>query len=330
MPFDINQFYEAITLGNYIDAVEQTLAAGPADPKEELRDRLFRQRLFESALRQAASDVEFYDWFVAKQQSTFPPAWWIKHDTLGVDTPEYYTHYRLRFIKAQLFCAFQVAQLQVPDITHLNANLMRSKAKQFGFSLGFLYDCAQIFCTNALMPLESIHSVKVPVLLVVGGNGAAAYLHLEQVNLDIESEPYPHPIEMSVIPIDKTFNDSVVNAFRYFKTRWQAKTFRWWLEPIDPPELNGVQGPSVYGAFMLGMYSAVHNKNWHADSVVTCGGDQQGQLFGINGLAKKCEAAIKQGWNRVIVSSKQDYQGDNALTQELLEKLSIVEVDHVF
>jgi len=331
MPLDRNQFERAIERGNYIDAVEQTLKADdPDDPREELRDRLFRQqRLFENALRQAVSEVDHYDWLVDKQRSDLPP-WWTKHDTVGVRTPEYYTDYRSRFIKAQLFCAVLLAQQQVPSIENFKEDLMRFKAQQFGFSVGFLYDCAQVFCTNALTSVDFIQSVKVPVLLVAGENGGAAYLHLEQVTLGIDSEPYPHPINMSMIPIDKRFNDSVINAFRYFKTRSKPKTFRWWLQPIEPPNLNGVQHGSLYGAFLAGMHSSVyHHINWPANTVVTCGGDEQGQLYGIDGLAKKCEAAIQQGWNTVIVS-RRNYQEGNALSQELRQQLNIVEVDDAY
>jgi hypothetical protein len=330
MPLERNLFERAIELGNYIDAVEQTLKADdPDDPQEELRDKLFWQRLFESALRQAVSEVKYYDWLLDKQQQpAFPPEWWTKHDTLGEKTPKYYTDYRSRFIKVQLFCAFSVAQQQRPSIKNFKEDLMRFKADQFGFSVGFLYDCAQVFCTNALTSVDFIQSVKVPVLLVAGEKGGAAYLHLEQVTLGIDSEPYPHPIKMSMIPIDKTFNNSVINAFSYFKTRNKPKTFRWWLEPIEPPNLNGVQHGSLYGAFLAGMHSSVHHINWPANTVVTCGGDDQGQLFGIDGLAQKCEAAIQQGWNTVIVSNQNDQDG-NALSQKRPE-LNIVEVDNAY
>lgn len=335
MPFDKTRFDNAITNRNYIDAVQHTLEAIPnVHYKRTVKNILFgqeqNQRLFERALRQAVSKVEYYDWLVDKQQSAFPPEWWTKDDTLGVNMLEYYTDYRSGFIKAQFFCAFLVAQLPVSSLTAIREDLMRSKAKQFGLSLGFLYDCAQIFCTNELNPVDSTDQVKVPVLLVAGENGGAAYLHLEQVTLGIDSEPYPHPIKMSMIPIDETFNNSVIDAFRYFKIRNKPKTFRWWLEPIEPASLNGVQGGSLYGAFLAGMHSSVHHINWPANTVVTCAGDAQGQLFGIDRLAKKCEAAIQQGWNTVIVSSNQNDEGNNALSQKLRQQLNIVKIDHAY
>jgi hypothetical protein len=53
MHFNSNQFNNAIKQGNYIDAVDQTLLAGPDDPKEELRDGLFRERCLSQKTRPA-------------------------------------------------------------------------------------------------------------------------------------------------------------------------------------------------------------------------------------------------------------------------------------
>jgi uncharacterized membrane protein len=308
--FDNDKFENAINGGRYIEAVDETLKADPDDDKEELREHLFgKKRIFEKALRQAIV-AENPRWLSQLNQQF--PDWWTYPNILGTaNNPkyDYYKDYRSRFIKTQLRGAWIVA---------CEKNDIASLVNDIDFPPGMLYDMVHIFGSSQLHPLKGINVKKVPVLLVDDSQaGYVASLCLEQVDLTgVDSPPYPHPVKMSGIPIDKRFEKTVENAFNFLNGHLKEKlpVFRWWLEPLSPTQkIKSVKGPSLYGAFMVGMYGSTLNLEMPEHLTITCSGDMSGNLIGINGLAHKFEAATKEDL-KIVVSGLQDYDEDNLIS----------------
>lgn len=334
--FNSDQFDNAINSGRYLEAVDESLKAGADDDKEELRDRLFgKERIFEKALIQAVAENSNWLNRLHRQINQNIPDWWISPNLWGtINDPkyDYYKEYRSRFIKTQIKSAWIVAREEEIHIA--------SVVNDIDFPLGMLYDLVHIFGSTKLHPLNGIHKIKVPILLVdENKEGYVASLFLEQVDSEgIDSLPYPHPIKMSGIPIDKPFEKAVENAFHFLRYHLKQKmpVFRWWVMPLSATkQINGIQGSSIYGAFIVGMYGSIHHLSIPEHLTTTCSGDISGNLISINGLAHKFQAASKE--NLQIVISKQqifedednlitDEQKTHLLTAETAEKL----IEHFF
>jgi hypothetical protein len=318
--FDSDKFENAINDGRYIDAVNETLNASPDDDKEELRGRLFgKGRLFEKALRQAIV-AENSSWIVGLNRQfpdwwTFPSRWGSASDP----SYDYYKNYRSRFIKTQLKAAWIVANKEENNVTSLANNI--------DFPPGILHDFVALFSSNQLSSLEGLNVIKVPVLLVDEKEGYVASLFLEKVDIEgVDSPPYPHPVKMSGIPIDKRFEKAVEDAFHFLRGYLSEKipVFRWWVEPLSrSKKIKGIKGPSLYGAFVVGMYSSTLGREICDDLTITCSGDLSGKIFGIDGLAQKYQAATKENL-KIVVSGKQDYE-DNFLTDEQKKRLLVAD-----
>jgi hypothetical protein len=325
--FDSEQFENAINDGRYIDAVNKTLNADPDDDKEDLRGRLFgKERLFEKALRQAIV-AENSSWIAKLSQKI--PDWWSSPSWGTANDPsyDYYKDYRSRFIKTQLKAAL--------IIVNEKENQIASLANNIDFPPGILHDFVAIFGSDELSSLKGISLIKVPVLLVDDNKeGYVASLFLEQVDIEgVDSPPYPHPLKMSGIPIDKHFKKAVEDAFHFLHgyLTEKIKVFRWWVEPLSPSKkINGIKGSSVYGAFLVGMYGSTLKRKIPDALTITCSGNLSGNIFAINGLAQKYQAATTENF-KIVVSGKQDYDDeDNLITDEqkkqLLEANTAVEV----
>ncbi|RKZ93546.1 MAG: hypothetical protein DRR19_00895 [Candidatus Parabeggiatoa sp. nov. 1] len=241
--FNSDKFEDAIKGGRYIEAVGESLKAEPDDDREELKDRLFgKERIFEKALIQAVADNS--NWLSKVNKEI--PDWWIYPGRGTVNTKyDYYKDYRSRFIKTQLKGAWIVAREEEANIA--------SVVNHIEFPPGLLHDLVHIFDSSMLHPLKGINVIKVPVLLVDDNKeGYVASLFLEQVNIEgVDSPPYPHPIKMSGIPIDKQFEKAVENAFNFLRDylprhhfKKKLPVFRWWVAPLSASRpINGIQGP---------------------------------------------------------------------------------------
>jgi hypothetical protein len=208
---------------------------------------------------------------------------------------------------------------------------------------------------------------KIPVLLEDpdGRSGIAAYLFLEQVPFEpileqipsnLLNAPYPHPTKMSRIPLDEKFEEAVSQAFTYVcrhglpndhrgimeilgrlisrKNRHclSVPTIRWWIERAtnDERRILALTGPSMYGAFVIGIVSCMKEGFVNPEFAISFDGDEYGRLRGVGGLAAKSQAAARHGWS-IIICNNQD-QDDNIvaplLSAESIEKaLKTAEID---
>lgn len=111
-------------------------------------------------------------------------------------------------------------------------------AAKTDFPVGFVYDFFHLL--NEDKKLDSVKQREIPALLEkgYGAKGQAAFLVIEPVDLDVLSEPYPHPIKMSNIPIGNDFQKTIARAFEYIQhellisgnyTEYKLPVFRWWV-----------------------------------------------------------------------------------------------------
>ena len=325
--FDSEQFENAINDGRYIDVVNETLKAGSDDDKEDLRDKLFggKERLFEKALRQAI--VAKNSSWIAKLYQKKIPDWWSSPSWGTANDPsyDYYKDYRSRFIKTQLKAA-----LIIVNEKENQENQIASLANNIDFPPCILHDFVAIFGSDELSSLKGISLIKVPVLLVDDNKeGYVASLFLEQVDIEgVDSPPYPHPVKMSGIPIDKHFEKAVEDAFHFLRGYLTEKipVFRWWVKPLSPSKkIKGIKGPSVYGAFLVGMYGSTLKRKIPDALTITCSGNLSGDIFSINGFAQKFQAATTENL-KIVVSGKQNYDDeDNLITDEQKKQILVAD-----
>lgn len=291
--------------------------------KEPYQKKLFgTEHVFIKALRQAVQRNEL-SWL--KNLSKTIPDWFIE---LEDDPPDWYEKYRSRFIKAQILCASEGIRY---DGSGINEKRWKEFAKETSFPVGFVQELFYRLKDKELRrdeELDNNSQKQIPVLLErgYGADGQAAYLVIEKVELSISSDPYPHPIKMANIPINEDFQKAIVQAFAYVEhvlisEHRQIPTFRWWVK-LTPEEHNqksenkilALEGPSFYGAFTVGMLSLVHESTLYPNTTITGAGNENGYLSKIGGLAQKCQAAKRQGWNNIIVAKDQDTKGSNDIS----------------
>lgn len=316
--YEREDFETAVRKGEYISAVNKSLNA-QADPDanmEKLRERLFfgqQPRVFEHALREAVS-TNNSNWLLQMYRNI--PDYWTAPDELIQNRD--YSEYRLDFLRAQLISAMDVV-----------CGTDKSKTdSDFKFTFCLSQDFGHIFQNPQLSPLHGSNRVKVPVLLLnEHKKGYIAFLFIEQVDTrKNSSSPYPHPIKMSDIPIDDDFKTAVDNAFQTVRDLLNVKdscpVWRWWVES---EHLTSIKGPSLYGAFIVGMYGSAFDLKIFDNITITCSGDAFGKLASIGGLVQKYQAAMKDNL-KIVVSGAQDYDSeDNLITDDQKKRLLVAD-----
>jgi FtsZ-binding cell division protein ZapB len=239
--------------------------------------------------------------------------------------------YQDRYFNALFECAKKII---TPDDDF--SDTLRLIEAKTGFSAGFVADCCNLLKANKLY--STVEMIEIPILLVEprrnraglktqpGDNGFAAYLCLEKVNLEVCSKPYPHPDNMFCTFVDRQVERAINDAFSFLlqkKGEKEVPVFRWWVKPIKR-ELVAIEGPSLYGAFVVGMYALTHDLSIPKNMTVTCDGDFSGHLSGIKGLKEKLDAAADEKLKTVVVCKGQDQReltGEQKTQKKLLKKV---------
>ncbi|MEK8015752.1 MAG: hypothetical protein VSS75_002710 [Candidatus Parabeggiatoa sp.] len=253
---------------------------------------------------QADNDLEgLEEWFEVPPLERICPA-----------SAEAYENYQKRYFDALRYCA----KISTPNKP--SPETLRCHGRTIDFPAGFVADCCHF------LKEEKIDStgkeIKIPILLVEhrnkagsGGktvdNGFAAYLHLEKVDLKVCSKPYPHPVQMLCTFVDRQLERAINDAFTVLlQGEKEVPIFRWWVKSINDEPLDGIDGPSLYGVFLVGMYALTYDLTVPENRTVTCDGDFKGHLSFIDGLKEKLEAASAANKNlKVVVCQKQDESG---------------------
>jgi phage shock protein A len=243
--------------------------------------------------------------------------------------------YQDRYFNALFECAKKII---TPDDDF--SDTLRLIEAKTGFSAGFVADCCNLLKANKLY--STVEMIEIPILLVEprrnraglktqpGDNGFAAYLCLEKVNLEVCSKPYPHPDNMFCTFVDRQVERAINDAFSFLlqkKGEKEVPVFRWWVKPTNREtnrELVAIEGPSLYGAFVVGMYALTHDLSIPKNMTVTCDGDFSGHLSGIKGLKEKLDAAADEKLKTVVVCKGQDQReltGEQKTQKKLLKKV---------
>jgi len=235
-----------------------------------------------------------------------------------------FKEYRVRYFNALRYCA----NISIKKNEH-SYETLRCHEEKTCFPAGFVADCCRFLKEGKIDSTGK--EIKIPILSVEHCNkagksgktvykGLAAYLYLEKVDLKVCSKPYPHPAQMLCTFVDHQLERAINDAFTVLlQGEKEVPVFRWWVKSIKDEPLDGIDGPSLYGAFLVGMYALAYDFSIPENRTVTCDGDFYGHLSFIDGLKEKLEAAAADNKNwKVVVCQKQDESG---LTEEQKKRL---------
>jgi hypothetical protein len=326
------EFEKLLSSGHYIKAVDLACRLTALTSKKQFKEKLFGKKdpIFLKALRQSVKNKDelWLRRFLADEnQPLKTPPWFTKIK----DHPDWCTDARSRLLKAQILCAKQA--ILSSGIEPIGCLYL---AKKTGFPAGFISELFQRLKEDK--ELHPIDQREIPALLEKGYDGQAVYLVIERVELNIPSEPYPHPIKMSNIPIHlESFQKAIVRAFKYVQrellmsgdyTKENLPVFRWWVKPApNEKEILALEGTSFYGAFAVGMLSLARQLNIFENTAITCDGNENGSVSEIGGLAQKCQAALMQGWNIIIAKDQNTEESDNDISN--IPPFSLLRVKNV-
>jgi hypothetical protein len=289
---------------------------------------LFKTELVEK-LRQVVSNGDI-DWLNREKNKI--DQW--TEERFEFDLDNSVDGYQDRYFNALFECAKKII---TPDDDF--SDTLRLIEAKTGFSTGFVADCCNLLKANKLY--STVEMIEIPILLVEprrnragsknqpGDNGFAAYLCLEKVNLEVCSKPYPHPDNMFCTSVDRQVERAINDAFTFLlqkKGEKEVPVFRWWVKPTNREtnrELVAIEGPSLYGAFVVGMYALTYDFSMPKNMTVTTAGDFQGHLSGIKGLKEKLDAAADEKLKTVVVCEGQDKReltGEQKTQKKLLKE----------
>lgn len=327
------EFEKLVSGGHYIEAVNLACELKGVTSKKPFQKHLFGEKnhIFLNALREEINrnapieginndDLWFCQFLPDENQPLKIPRWFTKIKGHACD---WCPDARSRLLKAQILCAKQAILSE-----GIEPEGCQDLAEKTGFPAGFVCELFHLLKENP--DFHIVAQRKIPALLEKGysAEGQAAYLFIEQIELGIPSEPYPHPIKMSNIPIHQaSFQKAIDQAFDYVRYELlksgdyateNLPVFRWYVKRApDEKEILALEGPSFYGAFACGMLSLARQKPYSQRTAITCYGNEFGHLSEIGGLAQKCQAACRQsGWNIIIAKDQDTKQGDNEINDE--------------
>jgi energy-coupling factor transporter ATP-binding protein EcfA2 len=315
---------------DYIEAVNLVLGLTQLTPKKPFQEGLFGSEyyIFLKALKQAVKN-ENNSWlnkFLSNQQLSVP-SWFTSK---GKNYPKWCKEARSRLLTAQMTCAEKAIHY-----SGITSKGLTDLATAIGFPPAFAYELLEFFQNqqaNLIEQRKIIQRREIPALLFLEemsrkkkADGRAVYLVIEQVELDIQSKPYPHPLKMSDIPFDMdSFQKAIDRAFEHVRHELCSShgykvenlpVFRWWVKPApEEKEIFGLEGPSFYGAFATGMLSLALKLENAKQTAITCKGDEFGNLSKIGGLTQKCQAANRQNWNIIIAKEQDTETGNNDIS----------------
>jgi len=322
----LSKFEKHVNSQAYLEAVNFTITPREEqglDPRDDFKSRLFgKDHIFLKALANAAKYQTDGKARLDDLSKNLPP-WFINVTDVPKDwykKNEWYKSYREKILKAQICCARHV--IDHPSLDNSQPG-WAELAEQANFPIGFVYDLSKLLKNDKFCLERGKNLRKIPILLEkgYGGTGQAAYLFIEQVKLDMDmqSEPYPHPIEMSTIPVKQDLQEAINSAFHYICSELAIRNnfreddlpvFRWWVKPAtkEEKEIKALEGPSLFGAFAIGMLSLARSEKIQEGITITCNGNELGYLSDIGGLAQKCQAAERQQWKYIIIADGQDIE----------------------